>query len=172
MESPDRKETADDEGLGVGRRNRANWVRAAFGAGEKSSAAMHTSGLTHGEKNPQSSGDKLNVIMFNKHVVGSITVFMLLLWQRTPRCWQKYGVNEILPNVAGVKYHMHVIFNQQQQKTKPGLKYQENRRGSKTISRGADTPHTASYHRGHLCAGDECALNTAAAIHRREVGAL
>lgn len=57
MESLDRKETADDEGLGVCRRSRANSVRATFGFGEKSSAAVHTSGLTHGEKNPQSSGD-------------------------------------------------------------------------------------------------------------------
>lgn len=43
-ERPSRQETADDEGLGLGR------------AGER--AAVHTSGLTHREKNPQCSGDQ------------------------------------------------------------------------------------------------------------------
>ncbi len=38
--------------------------RATSGSAEKSSAAVHTSGLTHGEKNPRHSGDKWNFTMF------------------------------------------------------------------------------------------------------------
>lgn len=40
--------------------------RAASGPGEKSSAALHTSSLTHSEKNPHRPGDKWNFTMFCK----------------------------------------------------------------------------------------------------------
>lgn len=49
---PESQETADGEGLGLGQEDEADW------AGEKSSAAAHTSRLTHRKKNPPESEEE------------------------------------------------------------------------------------------------------------------
>lgn len=64
--SPESQETADDEGLGLGQGNGADWAVLHRGAGEKSCAATHTSSLTHRERNPHWSGGKWNFTLFYK----------------------------------------------------------------------------------------------------------
>lgn len=57
--------------------------RAASGAREKSSAALHTSSLTHREKNPHRSGGKRNVAMFYKSMLWRfVRVYQLFLSRR------------------------------------------------------------------------------------------
>lgn len=60
-----------------------SWLgRAASGAREKSSAALHTSSLTHREKNPHRSGGKWNVAMFYKSMLWRfVRVYQLFLSQ-------------------------------------------------------------------------------------------